>query len=435
MSLIIKNSLPAERKRNLIFAENFVNAQEVRENGGRLQGDPAINFGASLDGTSDYLEYALEGTELSADDLSVVFKFIPDFAFDANAQRNLIDTTNGARYRVVKQNNASSNVLSVVFGGTTIADIASAAYGAYWNADVENILVISSTSGDTSAWLNGTKILDADATAWAKVAPTELYVGAKFDGSGPFDGTILDVKFFKVQLSDEESEDYSNGNWLDYRNNMRGDWPLDMEHHDIDNLQSLDRSGNGYHVAMGTLIVATIPKKNTDMTGYYIDGNDFFQLTTSLGISDFPFSMSIMFTTTSTGLACVMDLGDTSSSLRNMSIYLDINENAAIAMRNGGGWQAAGATPADHGNWIHAVAVFAGATDRRIYINGTLDATNVGNVAFFTPNRFSIGRFGDLTPGANIIGNIARAKVWDYALTPLQIADLAAREFKQINII
>lgn len=434
MSKLVRNSLPAERKRSLSFSETFENSQLVRENGGRLMGDPAIDFGASLGGSSDYLDYTLEGTELSSASLSFKFRFIPDFAFDHNSQRTLIDTTNGARYRVVKQNNAASNVLSIVLGGTTVADIASATYGAYWNVGVENTLSITSTTGDTSIWLNGTQILTNDNTAWSQVDPTHLYLGAKFDGGGPFDGKILEMKIFKEQLTDQEGLDYSNEDWTSYRNQTVGDWPMTMAEHDIDNLVTLDVSGNGNHLNMGTGSVATRPTKNTTEQGYYIDGNDFFDNNSGLGITDFPFTMSLMFRTKSQGLVGIIDLADTGSASRNMGIYLNVDEVVQVQMRNPT-FNTAGTIVGDHGNWIHGVCTFTSATERSIYINGEFDATSTTSTTFFTPDRFTVGRFGDQTPGANFVGDAAKARAWDVALTPLQIADLAMRDFKQINNI
>jgi len=435
MSLLTKNSLPAERKRNLSFAENFVNAQEVRENGGRLRGDPSVDFGTTLDGTNDYISYTLDVSELRSATISILIRFAPDFAYDEDAIRYLIDTTNGAEFSVVKNNNAGSNTLDIVLGDTAIASIASATYSDYWDVGVENILVVSGTTTDTSAWLNGVQILTEDNTAWSAAAPAALYVGAEQAGGSTFDGVIYEVKTFKVQLTDQEALNYSNGDWTSYRNQTALDCPLDLANHDLENLVALDISGNGYHLNFGTGSEATRPTKNTTEQGYAIDGNDFFDNNSGIGITGFPFTMSLMFRTTSAGLVGVIDLADTASGTRNMGIYLNTDEVVQVHARNPN-FYPAGTIQGDNGNWIHAVCTFISATERSLYINGEYNATATDSAAFFAPDRFTVGRFGDLTPSANFTGDAAKVKVWnDRALTPLQIWDLALRDIKQINNI
>lgn len=392
MSLLVKNSLPAERKRNLNFAENFVNAQQIRENGGRLQGDPAVDFGAVLDGTADKITWT------------------QDF-FDVKTIVMLVklDTTTEEVMKL-----SASHSIAASSGTLTATGVTSPTYYIGGSA--------TQTIGTDETW-----VAISTATAFDV---DDLQVGF-ITGYGAM--TIKKLMFFKEELTDKELEDYSNGDWTSYRNQTVGDWPMTMENHDLDNLRTLDVSGNGNHLAMGTGSVATRPTKNTTEQGYYIDGNDFFDIGSGLGITDFPFTLSLMFRTLSQGLAGIIDLADTGSTTRNMGIYMNTSEVIQVQARNPN-FNTAGTIVGDYGNWIHGVCTFVSAAERSIYINGEFNATSTVSTAFFTPDRFTVGRFGDQTPGANYVGDAAKAKAWnDRALTPLQIHDLALRDFKQIN--
>lgn len=432
MSTILNHATPAERERGLIWMETFSDAGSIVENGGTLVGTPTFNKGIVLDGTTDYVSFNNVVGKFNHASMSIFIKFVPDFAYDENAQRTLLDTTNGARYRIVKQNNASSNVLSIVLGGTTIADIPSATYDSSWNQGEENVLVITSTTGDTSAWLNGTQILTNDNTAWTPLNPTEMYAGAKYDASGLFDGEMTELKVFSKQLTDQEGLDLSNQTVYNYINQTTADIPMNMANHDPTNTRSLDVSGNGYHMTWGTGAVGTFPTKNTTTQGYDFDGGDFMVISSGLGITDYPVTMSIWFRTQGIGISCFIDLADSSSSTRNMSLILDVNEQLQATVRNPT-FNSAGGLQADKGNWIHGVGVFHSTTSRELYVNGTLYASDTGSVTMYTPDRFTIGRFGDLTPSGTITADMAKAKVWNLALTPMQIVDLYYKDLNNFS--
>jgi len=434
---LVKNSLPAERKRGLVFSETFESADAVRANGGRIFGTPTFSEeGIVLNGTTDYVSYSdLPSTVMYGAEWSFVFEFTPTFAHDDGNTHFFMDTTSGSEYALRKAASGANNAIGVEAGGSNLGGCGAATYGQYWNTNGRNFFAISSTTGNSQYYINGSDARgSADTAAWSKAAPTTLFLGANSETNSFFTGTIHSVKVFNKQLTTQELIDYSNGEWANYINETRGDWPLDMANHDIDNLQALDVSGNGYHLNFGTGSAATRPTKNTTEQGYYIDGNDFLDSNTGLGITDYPVTMSLMFRTKSQGLVGIIDLADTGSASRNMGIYLNVDEVVQAQMRNPT-FNTAGTIVGDHGNWIHGVCTFTSATERSIYINGEFDATSTTSTAFFTPDRFTIGRFGDLTPGANFVGDAAKARAWDVALTPLQIADLAIRDIKQINDI
>jgi hypothetical protein len=78
------------------------------------------------------------------------------------------------------------------------------------------------------------------------------------------------------------------------------------------------------------------------------------------------------------------------------------------------------------GTLIHGCAVFASATSRTAYLNGTAAATNTNNVG--TQNAadaVSIGAGWSTTIGGYHSGDIAEVGIWDVALTAAEIASLA----------
>ncbi len=247
------NSHPAERARGCTFADRFESQALVEKNGGAVTGTPTFNpkTGVTLDGAADYITYNLAGSEFDSDPISIVIEFTPDFNWDENAFRYLFDSTGGARYRVLKHNNAGGNNLSVFFNNTAIADIIPADYSAYWLVNQRNLLCISGTTGDIDAWLNGNAILVNDATAWTVGTPASLYIGANNVGANFFDGTIHSLKVIKAKLTAQEAQDYYDGTTFTYMQDATAIYMMRMQDHDPTNNRTLDGTGNGYHLTLG----------------------------------------------------------------------------------------------------------------------------------------------------------------------------------------
>ena len=208
MSLLQYNSVPAERSVGCVFAENFESNWHVQENGGAISGSPVINHGATFDGAADYITYRLQGHEFNAANISIVIEFYPDFNYSDNVECYFIDSTDPYRYIIYKKPIGGGYQLDIYLGNTQIASILPATYGGSWLQSERNVLVVSGTSGATNAWLNGTQILTSDASAWTPDAPTELYVGSRFNATGLFDGVISSVKVFQSLLTGEDAENY-----------------------------------------------------------------------------------------------------------------------------------------------------------------------------------------------------------------------------------
>lgn len=190
-----------EQAEDLIFREQFRNVGDVVQNQGTLTATPAVNNGVTLNGTTQTVSYPSTDIFIGHAEITIEMWFTPDFNFDEDATRTLIDTSNNFGYRIQKRPNADANILRVTLGDTAIADIASATYGGSWNQSSLNHLVVTGTTGNTDAYLNGTQILTADNTAWTPLAPANLFIGSTFTPNQFFDGIIHEVSIYKRMWS------------------------------------------------------------------------------------------------------------------------------------------------------------------------------------------------------------------------------------------
>lgn len=283
MALLAHNSTDAERFRYCTFAERFESAQHVRENGGTIMGTPPINFGVTLNGTTDYITYRRVDSLFDTSIISFVLEFYPATAANEDADRHIISST-GDDYRVKHLNAASSYALQITLGNIDISSIPYATYSPYWYTGSRNVLVISSTSGNTNVWMNGVQILTADATAWTPLPPAVLYVGSGSAGTELFSGKISTVKVFHSLLDADDATAYYNNTMYNYRNRAVLDLPMLAEQHDPTNVRTLDVSGYDNHATFGDgSTPVTYPTKLTGR-GYSFDGGDYLDVGDNAGL-------------------------------------------------------------------------------------------------------------------------------------------------------
>lgn len=196
------------REAQLAWRQDFVSSYLCQVTGMALVGAPAFANGLVLNGATQYATYngpALRSI-FGATSLYIFIRFTPDFAYNDGNQHQLIDSGPNGRYGLVK---ANTGELGVFIGGTVIAAIPGATYGASWLVGQENVLTISSVSGDTDVWLNGTQILTSDVSAWTpQPDETTLYIGSSFAGADLFDGTIHEMLLGTATADANEDADY-----------------------------------------------------------------------------------------------------------------------------------------------------------------------------------------------------------------------------------
>jgi len=285
VSRLIQNSTPAERFIGCSLALKPTNPAHIVANGGSITGSPTYDRdGVILDGTNDYLTYAMVGNEFNSAEISIVFEFWPDFNYDEDAYRTLFDGTNPYRYLCYKLKNTDSNTLAIYLGSTLIAAVAEGTYSPYWKVGERNVLVISGTSGDTSAWLNGNVLFANDATVWTAKNPPNFYVGAAFSGGQKFDGKIGDVKIFHSLLDAQDALNFYQHDNYTYMNDAILHLPMRASEHDPTNLRTLDVSSNGQfgsgnenYAEFGDGVTPTKYPTKLQKRGYSFDGGDYLR--------------------------------------------------------------------------------------------------------------------------------------------------------------
>lgn len=453
-------STPAERRRGCSWADHFESAALVVLNGGAVTGAPTFSpGGVVLDGSSDYITYNLTKQEFFSAKITIVCSFTPAGATSENALRTLYDTSDSHRYAAFKQNNAGSNTLDIYMGHVLIATIPEATYSPHWNVGSPNILVVSGTTGNTSAWLNGIKILNADATAWSAKTPAQLFVGCDYANANKFEGTIHKIQMFREQLSAAECIDICNNAVYAYRDSAVVNLPMSMEQHDPTNVRSLDISGNGHHGVFGDgSTPGTYPTK-TDKNGYDFDGAaeylaiaDADDLSFGDGSTDSPFTVSmwirgdiledVPYINKSDAMGVNTEwvlMGAVSDAVS--FVMVDNSEAACYVGRS--------LNPTEYltytGQWVHIVGVYDGtgganqSASVKVYLNGVRRdnanlESNPGNYVAMEP----LG--ADVLIGKSILmgpqwtdGKISKVQIFPQGLTPTQIFDLFLSEHRKLN--
>ena len=161
--------------------------------------------------------------------------------------------------------------------------------------------------------------------------------------------------------------------------------------------------------------------------GAYSSAN-YFSLASATLITAFPFTMACWFRPSTLTACAILGYGETTTSNNRWSLEMNASGNARCSTTSGGtfiGFNSSNAISA--GSWAHFCAVWASATDRRVFLNGT-KATNTSSVGFST-NAAWQWRCGErpLNITAPADGWIADRTIWNLALADDDVTSLASR--------
>ena len=419
---------PAERERGCVWSERFESQTDVEDNGGAVTGSPSFSGrdGVTLDGSNDYLTYHLAGREFYSDPLSIVIEFTPDFADDDGVSHVMLDTSNvnGGRCIVYKD---SSNRIVIYLGNTSIATISNATFTAYWNTGSRNVLVVSGTTGETDAFLNGTQILTNDITAWTPASEATCYVGALNDGSAKFDGTIHRVQIYHSKLSDLECEQISGGTVYGYEN-QGTIWPLTASSLLADTTGAND------------LTSGTPPAKITDRHGYYYDGSTHAKNTSiDTGIfNQAEVTLVLEFNPTYGWDDATVEYwvfaGSTGSTLRTAALKNSTNDLRIYAGDGSSVKNIAKANVEPH--WRtgqrNVLVLSLKSGDNDFYLNGALIDTSTGTWTAQS-DVVELGLGCRSNGGNRVTGDIYSFSVLNFKASYLQALDITQRLMKQAN--
>jgi hypothetical protein len=289
MSRLNNNSTPAERAFGCVFAETFEDSSKVVENNGTITGAPTVNFGATLDGSTDFVNYGPDLGNFESNDFSILIKdFKP--TDDGNVQvivakysgASYAASTSGLGWEVLFRADRGGKEVQFRFNnGTGTGNTATTTTVDFLDGNTHDIMILADRSASATIVIDGvandTALMTGETGTYSNTG--NLHVGRQTGtGTGSFyNGSVGYIKLFNNRLlTVQDALDYSNDNNSDYRNRAVLDLPCRMEEHDPTNVRTLDVSGNANHAQFGDGSTAsTYPTKVTDGAGYTFDGTDY----------------------------------------------------------------------------------------------------------------------------------------------------------------
>lgn len=402
---------------------------KVAEDNGVITGSPTFDRdGCDMDGSNDYITYAIPNTLLGgAPKVSITVRFTPDFLLEDSSGHYIMDATTGARYLMLK--NASNN-LQIFLGNTSLFNIATATVAAQWKELQENVLTISGESGGTNeVFLNGVS-LGTNTTAWTPAGATELVAGSLATGGTYFDGKIHSIQVKNDLTTVQEALDLTNNSTFNFQN--KADVWLDMKSQSSDGTNQItkDKSGNGNDLLLGDgTTTTTFPSFLNP--GFQTDGGDYMQ-TTNSGLLDASLSEFTMI--------AVLDRGNLGQSSKTWVSYeeTDLTNNGAIILTSATNIQfyAGGVSGNNAANFVDdnriGKVVIVGTTtgsETSIWVNGQkgVDATAPAAIDLTANQKLTLFARGNASTGAVLSGG----KIYQTALIPFKLTPIQIRQVSQ----
>lgn len=415
-----------------------------------VAGSPSFSSaGVEFGGSADYIRFPAAGI-FGGVNTTVLMRFTPDFDTNDNTQRNFFDTEAGAsRYFVTKAANAFNNILRIQFGNTIIQDIAEATYSPFWFINQENTLIITATSGDTNAWLNGNQILTNDTTAWSPSVNSILLLGTNQTPTPTFDGHIKDFMVFDRILNEEERNAFDNSTHgvsaTSKIDSLQKGLVFDMPLTDKwlnENGFSQDRTPNRKNM---TNSVGS-PSYSSDGVSFPTNDSDYlYRDELAFRGGDSFGSVSIWFRTTDSvnNNKHMFVIGDTSSQDYYIT-FLVSSFTFRVTLRNNpspvSGAMAAG-DPLNDGKWHHGVVTSNGSR-YLIYVDGQQRediGSNVNDGKWFadivSSDSISIGIWRTSSVDLGFKGDMYGIKVWNRELSATEILNLYHQDRPENKIV
>ncbi len=138
-----------------------------------------------------------------------------------------------------------------------------------------------------------------------------------------------------------------------------------------------------------------------------------------------PLTMACWLSRTSGVDMALMALNRNSGTIQEFSLLAFSTGELAAQTVNSTVAQAATASQMTIGNWHHCTAVFASATSRSVFINGSSKVTNTTSKTPTGINTTAIGRVSRATPAFYNDGQIHWPAIWSVALTDAEVLRLA----------
>ena len=181
----------------------------------------------------------------------------------------------------------------------------------------------------------------------------------------------------------------------------------------------VDLSGYNSHGTFGTSSDVSWETTSRGVSLYF-DGSSVGVSGVPKNLTGYPFSVSLWMLSTATTWSTLFWMGDGTRTDKMFVVWFrDVSGHITISARNASEKYTASTNAFNDGNWHHVVAVFATATDRRLYVDGNLEASNASSVPFITSmNKWTLGLAGDSSPGAAYEGHLDSVSLYNCELSP-----------------
>ena len=259
MSLLSKNSLPAEIQRGCLFSELFESSAKVALNRGTITG--ILTF-------PNPNQALFSGTQKIVYPTILGIKTVSFWITLTSTTESIIKLTSSHSISV-----SSGTLAATGFSSPTIR--------------VNGVATTTITTARSFVEIDTATAIDCN----------DIQVGyiAAF---GNFKMEAL--KFWTSQLTLQEALDYFQNSTFNYRNKAVLDLPMDLASYDFTNKKVLDRSGKGNDATLGDGSTASTFPTKLSTKGFSFDGGDYLDLgdkdaysfTDGAG-NDVPFSVSI----------------------------------------------------------------------------------------------------------------------------------------------
>lgn len=436
----------------LLFRLDARSRWAVEEGGATLVGTGTTfgQNGVTFDGNGN-LSYAVAGPKILRSTLTFKIKFTLGFSPDDGITRYLFNISTAAGLaRTLVAKAGATNLLTISAGNTTT--VLSVAY-ATWSAALvagENTLIVSTTSGATSAWLNGT-LIGTSATAWAlQSSPTTFTIGSLYNGTSRWIGTVSALEIYGNTCTDVDEPYLRNGTLISKLDDYLVAIPGTSYYKRASDglfVTDVDGSAGITQALMGSdgSTAAQFPKVAREaglVRGFSFDGGDQLNLGDSDalsftdGVNDLPFSIVALVTHTS-GTTRTLISKCNGISVGEWALYYNTsgtwvfltidNDTGAYIGRNGS--LVAGAPP--FGPPVVVCATYSGSKTTSGF------ALYKGGNRFDGGNTFA-GVYGGMRNTANLVrvgigvtaqhsGDLVLPMIFGYELSPLQVKALGAR--------
>ena len=271
-SRILKDSLPAERKRGMIFTEQFRNEAEVQENEGVITDVEFENGEASFNGSSSNVNYG-NINNVGSNDFTILvrFKTIASDPTGGATNHFLLSKGSGApiRYGVAIQTGSGVDGKIVCdVDDNSVAKSVTSAIG--FNDGSWHFVAMTKDTNLLKLYIDGVFITSTSVLGYGSLTNSNDFILGKVSSGvhSFFTGDISLSKFFNKALSAEEILAYSDGSMFSYNKDCVLALPMLTRDHDASNGITKDRSGNGNDATFGDGSTASTFPTKLDRRGY-----------------------------------------------------------------------------------------------------------------------------------------------------------------------